>query len=54
MESLRLMPPVPMTLRTASKDQYIDGVLVPKGTIYYIPVRLFFAIPEVVLSSVHR
>jgi len=40
MESLRLMPPVPMTLRRASKDQYIDGILVPKGTIYYIPVCL--------------
>ncbi|KZP14082.1 cytochrome P450 [Athelia psychrophila] len=40
MESLRLMPPVPMTLRSASKDQWIDGVLVPKGTIHYIPIKV--------------
>ena len=39
MESLRLMPPVPMTLRIADKDQWIDGLLIPKGTIHYIPVR---------------
>jgi cytochrome P450 len=40
MESLRLMPPVPMTLRRASKDQCIDGVSVPKGTIFYIPIKV--------------
>lgn len=40
MESLRVMPPVPMTIRQAAKTQYIDGVLVPKGTLFYIPVRL--------------
>ena len=38
MESLRLMPPVPMTFRKAAKIEYIDGVLVPKGTIFYVPV----------------
>ncbi|KAG6857715.1 hypothetical protein H0H87_004131 [Tephrocybe sp. NHM501043] len=38
MESLRVLPPVPMTFRAANKTDYIDGVLVPKGTILYIPV----------------
>ena len=37
-ESLRLMPPVPMTFRKAGKTDYIDGVLVPEGTLFYIPV----------------
>lgn len=37
-ESLRVLPPVPMTFRQAGKSDYIDGVLVPKGTIFYIPV----------------
>ncbi|KAF8070435.1 cytochrome P450 [Lyophyllum atratum] len=40
MESLRVLPPVPMTFRTAAKTDYIDGVLVPKGTIFYIPIRV--------------
>ncbi|KAF7967394.1 hypothetical protein HWV62_34447 [Athelia sp. TMB] len=40
MESLRLMPPVPMTLRIANKDQWIDGLLIPKGTIHYIPIKV--------------
>lgn len=39
MESLRVLPPVPMTFRQAAKTDYIDGVLVPKGTIFYVPVR---------------
>ncbi|KAF7967470.1 hypothetical protein HWV62_34115 [Athelia sp. TMB] len=38
-ESLRVLPPVPMTFRQAGKSDYIDGVLVPKGTIFYIPIR---------------
>ncbi len=38
MESLRLLPPVPMTFRQAGKTDYIEGVLVPKGTMLYIPV----------------
>jgi len=33
------MPPVPMTFRQAVKTDYIDGVLVPEGTLFYIPVR---------------
>lgn len=35
------MPPVPMTFRQAAKTDYIDGILVPKGTLFYIPVRIF-------------
>jgi len=37
-ESLRVLPPGPMTFRQAAKTDIIDGVLVPKGTIFYIPV----------------
>ncbi|KAF8204998.1 cytochrome P450 [Pholiota molesta] len=40
MESLRVMPPVPQTARVAAKTDYIDGVLVPKGTLFYIPIRV--------------
>jgi len=39
MESLRVMPPVPITLRRASKSDYIDGLFVPKGTLFWIPIR---------------
>ncbi|KDR66172.1 hypothetical protein GALMADRAFT_148080 [Galerina marginata CBS 339.88] len=39
-ESLRLMPPVPMTFRQAAKTDFIDGVLVPQGTMFYIPIRV--------------
>jgi cytochrome P450 len=40
MESLRVMPPVPLTVRIAAKTDYIQGTLVPKGTILVIPVCL--------------
>ncbi|KAF9441620.1 cytochrome P450 [Macrolepiota fuliginosa MF-IS2] len=40
MESLRVLPPVPMTFRQAAKTDYIDGVLIPQGTILYIPIRV--------------
>ncbi|KAL5512545.1 hypothetical protein ACEPAG_3198 [Sanghuangporus baumii] len=40
MESLRVMPPVPMTIRQAGKSDYIDGVWVPKGTLFYIAIRV--------------
>ncbi|KLO20689.1 cytochrome P450 [Schizopora paradoxa] len=40
MEALRLYPPVPMTLRKATKNDYIDGIMVMKGTIVYIPIRV--------------
>lgn len=46
MEGLRLFPPVPMTFRQAAKTDYIDGVLVPKGTLLYIPVRFPFPFPH--------
>ncbi|KAE9404290.1 cytochrome P450 [Gymnopus androsaceus JB14] len=39
MESLRVMPPVPITLRKAAKSDYIDGLFVPKGTLFWIPIR---------------
>ncbi|KAJ7141836.1 cytochrome P450 [Mycena crocata] len=39
-ESLRVLPPVPLTLRVAEKTDYIEGVLVPKGTILNIPIRV--------------
>lgn len=40
MECLRLFPPVPMTIRKAATDGHVDGVFVPKGTLFYIPVRI--------------
>jgi len=40
MEALRLYPPVPITLRKATKTDYIDGILVPKGTLLHIPIRV--------------
>lgn len=45
MESLRVLPPVPLTVRTTNKTQYIDGVLVPKGTMLTIPVRFLPSTP---------
>ncbi|KAJ7643629.1 cytochrome P450 [Roridomyces roridus] len=38
-ESLRVLPPVPQTMRMADTTDYIDGVLVPKGTLLNIPIR---------------
>ena len=38
MESLRLIPPVPMTVRKAGKSDWIDGIFVPKDTLFYVPV----------------
>ncbi|KAF8966821.1 cytochrome P450 [Flammula alnicola] len=46
-ESLRLMPPVPMTFRQAAKTDYIEGILVPKGTLFYIPIRVINTWKEV-------
>ncbi|KJA18896.1 hypothetical protein HYPSUDRAFT_69561 [Hypholoma sublateritium FD-334 SS-4] len=46
-EALRVMPPVPMTFRQAAKTDYIEGVLVPKGTIFYIPIRVINTWKEV-------
>ncbi|KDR81081.1 hypothetical protein GALMADRAFT_91777 [Galerina marginata CBS 339.88] len=46
-ESLRLMPPVPMTYRQAEKTDFIDGILVPKGTLFYIPIRVINTCKEI-------
>ena len=40
MESLRVLPPVPMTIRKAKEGDWVDGVYIPKGTLLYIPVCL--------------
>lgn len=40
MESLRVLPPVPMTFRKTGNADYLDGVYVPKNTILYIPIRV--------------
>ncbi|KAI0818507.1 cytochrome P450 [Irpex lacteus] len=40
MESLRIFPPVPMTVRQAAKSDFVDGVWVPKGTLFYIAIRV--------------
>lgn len=57
-ESLRVYPPVPMTFREAAKSDYIDGVFVPKGTYFYIPVRpsFFFSAAEAygIVDSRHQ
>ncbi|CAA7269376.1 unnamed protein product [Cyclocybe aegerita] len=46
-ESLRVLPPVPMTFRQAAKTDYIDGVLVPEGTLFYVPIRVINTWKEV-------
>ena len=38
MESLRVLPPVPLTLRVARTTDYVGDILVPKGTEVMIPV----------------
>ncbi|EJD08216.1 cytochrome P450 [Fomitiporia mediterranea MF3/22] len=40
MEALRVFPPVPMTIRKSGKNDYIDGVYVPKNTLFYIAIRV--------------
>jgi len=40
MESLRLLPPVPMTFRKATHDDWVDGHFLPKGTLIYVPIRV--------------
>ncbi|KAK9486053.1 cytochrome P450 [Lipomyces starkeyi] len=37
-ESLRLIPPVPVTSRQAAEDTMVDGVLVKKGTLIFIVI----------------
>jgi cytochrome P450 len=38
-ESLRLYPPLPACIRIAAEDTMLEEVFVPKGTLFYIPVR---------------
>jgi cytochrome P450 len=35
-ESLRYIPPIPMTVREAVKDDVVDGFDIPKGTVVYM------------------
>ncbi|CDW96758.1 hypothetical protein [Sporisorium scitamineum] len=46
-ESMRVTPPVPRTVRIASKTSYIDGVYVPKGTLLPISNRAINMDPQV-------
>ncbi|KAK0202604.1 cytochrome P450 [Desarmillaria ectypa] len=39
MESLRVMPPIPTTVRKTATTDYIDGVLVPEGTLLQICIN---------------
>ncbi|KZT23874.1 cytochrome P450 [Neolentinus lepideus HHB14362 ss-1] len=38
-EGLRVLPPVPITYRKAGRDLWFEGVRVPKGTLFTIPIR---------------
>ncbi|KAJ7624697.1 cytochrome P450 [Roridomyces roridus] len=38
-ESTRLFPPIAHTSRVTTKDDYVEGVLLPKGTLVNIPIR---------------
>lgn len=53
MESLRVYPPVPMTIRQAQKSDYVDGVWVPKGTLFYIGVCEFYMFVHTHLTYCH-
>jgi len=33
------MPPVPLTVRRAAEAGWIDGIMIPKGTMFTIPIR---------------
>ncbi|KAJ7711568.1 cytochrome P450 [Mycena metata] len=46
-ESLRVLPPVPLTLRCAEKTDHVGGLLVPKGTLINIPIRVINTWKEV-------
>lgn len=40
-ESLRILPPVPMTFRKSTRAHVIDGVHVPANTLLYVPIRVY-------------
>ncbi|SNX86849.1 related to Cytochrome P450 [Melanopsichium pennsylvanicum] len=46
-ESMRVTPPVPRTVRMASKASYIDGIYIPKDTILPISNRAINMDPEI-------
>ncbi|KAJ3865621.1 cytochrome P450 [Lentinula novae-zelandiae] len=46
-ESLRLYPPVPMTFRQAATTDHVEGVLIPRGTLYYIPIRVVNTLEDI-------
>lgn len=37
-EALRLYPPAPLTVRTLEEDLTLDGHVLPKGTMVYMPI----------------
>ncbi|KIK54347.1 hypothetical protein GYMLUDRAFT_177521 [Collybiopsis luxurians FD-317 M1] len=47
MESLRLRPPVPVTIREATKSDYVDGTYIQKGTLLWIPIQVINTWKEV-------
>ncbi|KIK54332.1 hypothetical protein GYMLUDRAFT_1023054 [Collybiopsis luxurians FD-317 M1] len=47
MESLRVRPLIPLTVREAGKSDYIDGTYIRKGTLLWIPIRVINTWKEV-------
>lgn len=39
-ETMRLIPPVPMTNRISVKDVVLNSHFIPKGTVFFIPIVL--------------
>jgi cytochrome P450 len=55
MESLRVMPPVPVSARIAKETGIIEGIVVPAGTLIYIPVRSpHLDVPKVAYAGCER
>ena len=54
MESLRVLPPIPLAHRIANRTGYIGDVLVPKGTLIIIPVSHSISTPESSMLSTFR
>lgn len=53
-ETMRVTPPVPRSVRVASKSAYIDGLWIPKGTILPISSRAINMDPEVWGDDAHE
>lgn len=45
-ESLRYIPPIPMTVREAKEDDYLGGYFVPKGTTVYVLANAINRLPQ--------